>query len=77
MPEDSTPGNAQQGGKLPTAAVGMAGGGDQGVKDRAVPYIVSVDVSRAFDNVDAELLLGIVVPLMRSPEYLIIKYTEV
>ena len=41
------------------------------------PYIVSVDVSRAFDNIDAGMLLGIVEPLLRSPEYLIIKYSEV
>ncbi len=57
-----------------------AGGAERAVKDaggRAVPYIVSVDVSRAFDNVDADLLLGIVEPLLRSPEYLILKYTEV
>jgi len=43
----------------------------------AAPYIVSVDVSRAFDNIDAGMLLGIIEPLMRSPEYLIIKYSEV
>ena len=42
-----------------------------------VPYIVSVDVSRAFDNIDASMLLGIIEPLLRSPEYLIIKYSEV
>lgn len=42
-----------------------------------VPYIVSVDVSRAFDNIDADMLLEIVEPLLRSPEYLIIKYSEV
>ncbi len=41
------------------------------------PYIVSVDVSRAFDNIDAGMLLGIIEPLLRSPEYLIIKYSEV
>ena len=79
VPEDSAPGIVQHGGKrtLPTAAVGMADDGEEGPGGRTVPYIVSVDVSRAFDNVDAALLLGIVEPLMRSPEYLIIKYTEV
>ena len=41
------------------------------------PHIVSVDVSRAFDNIDAGMLLGIIEPLLRSPEYLIIKYSEV
>ena len=43
----------------------------------AAPYIVSVDVSRAFDNIDAGMLSGIIEPLLRSPEYLIIKYSEV
>lgn len=61
--------------RLPTA--GKAERDDRDVGGRAVPYIVSVDVSRAFDNVDADLLLGIVEPLLRSPEYLILKYTEV
>lgn len=42
-----------------------------------VPYIVSVDISRAFDNIDADKLLGIIEPLLRSPEYLIVKYAEV
>jgi len=41
------------------------------------PYIVSVDVSRAFDNIDASMLLGIIEPLLHSPEYLVIKYSEV
>ena len=42
-----------------------------------MPYIVSVDISRAFDNIDADKLLGIIEPLLRSPEYLIVKYAEV
>ena len=77
--EDSAPVHVQQSGKctLPTAAVGMSDHGEEEAGERAVPYIVSVDVSRAFDNVDANVLLGIAEPLMRSPEYLIIKYTEV
>lgn len=78
-PESVLPVHKRQGGRhtLPTAAAGMAGGGGQKAGVCAVPYIVSVDVSRAFDNVDADLLLGIVEPLLRSPEYLIIQYTEV
>lgn len=74
--EESAPVHILRGGKcaLATAAVSS---GDREAGDCAVPYIVSVDVSRAFDNVDASLLLSIVEPLMRSPEYLIIKYTEV
>ena len=78
-PEDSAQVNLQQGGKgmLPTAGRSIAGSGGKGAGARGVPYIVSVDVSRAFDNVDANLLLSIAEPLMRSPEYLIIKYTEV
>lgn len=77
--EDSAQVHVQQGVKctLPTAAMGMADGGDREAGECAVPYIVSVDVSRAFDNVDADVLLGIAEPLMRSPEYLIIKYSEV
>lgn len=78
-PEGALPVHKQQSGKhtLPTAAAGMAGGGGEDTGVWAVPYIVSVDVSRAFDNVDADLLLGIVEPLLRSPEYLIIQYIEV
>ncbi|GAB4814869.1 hypothetical protein N2152v2_001915 [Parachlorella kessleri] len=41
------------------------------------PYLVSVDVTRAFDHVDIGLLLGLVEPLLRHQEYLIVKYTEV
>lgn len=41
------------------------------------PYIVSIDVSRAFDNIDAGKLLRIVEPLFQSQEYLIVKYAEV
>ena len=79
VPTDPAPVEVQQSSNrmLPTAVVGMADGADKEARARAVPYIVSVDVSRAFDNVDADLLLGIVEPLLRSPEYLIIKYTEV
>lgn len=40
-------------------------------------HIVSADVSRAFDCVDAGKLLEIVEPLFRSPEYLIVKHFEV
>lgn len=62
------------------AAAGVRNNGgdvDRDSATRPVPYIVSVDVSRAFDNIDADMLLGIVEPLLRSPEYLIIKYSEV
>ena len=41
------------------------------------PYIVSIDVSRAFDNIDAQKLLSVVEPLLQSQEYLIVKYAEV
>ncbi len=62
-------------------AEGGANNDDQGSGSNtaacAAPYIVSVDVSRAFDNIDAGMLLGIIEPLLRSPEYLIIKYSEV
>lgn len=43
----------------------------------AVPYIVSFDVSRAFDNVDVAQLLLLVEPLLQQPRYLMVKYTEV
>lgn len=77
--EGALPVHQRQSGRhtLPTAAASMAGGGGEEAGVRAMPYIVIVDVSRAFDNVDADLLLGIVEPLLRSPEYLIIQYTEV
>ena len=42
-----------------------------------VPYIVSFDVSRAFDNVDVAQLLLLVEPLLQQPQYLMVKYTEV
>lgn len=42
-----------------------------------VPYLVSADVSRAFDNVDANKLIDIVEPMLRSQEYLIVKHIEV
>ena len=45
--------------------------------DHGMPYIVSIDVSRAFDNIDAEKLLRVVEPLFKSQEYLIVKYAEV
>ena len=45
--------------------------------DHGMPYIVSIDVSRAFDNIDAEKLLRVVEPLFKSQEYLVVKYAEV
>ncbi len=42
-----------------------------------VPYLVSADVSRAFDHVNADKLIDIVEPMLRSQEYLIIKHVEV
>ncbi len=61
-----------------TATEHVQNKGNSGTKAAdAVPYIVSVDVSRAFDNIDADMLLGIIEPLLRSPEYLIVKYAEV
>ena len=42
-----------------------------------VPYLVSADVSRAFDNVDADRIIGIVEPMLCSQQYLIIKHMEV
>ncbi|GAX76318.1 hypothetical protein CEUSTIGMA_g3764.t1 [Chlamydomonas eustigma] len=40
-------------------------------------YIVSVDISRAFDSIDIQRLLSIVEPAIKSPSYSMIKYCEV
>ena len=51
---------------------------DQDTPDRQPPmYIVSADVSRAFDCVDVERLLRVTEPLLSSPEYLLVKHVEV
>ena len=41
------------------------------------PYIVSVDVSRAFDHVDVTTLLELVSQLLQSENYLVVKYSEI
>ena len=41
------------------------------------PYLVSVDITRAFDSIDTELMLAIVAPVLQSHEYLIFRYLEV
>ena len=41
------------------------------------PYLVSFDVSRAFDCVDVTRLLDLVEPLLRQHDYLLVKYVEV
>jgi hypothetical protein len=58
------------------AAVGAAG------STAAAPaaqhaYVVSVDVSRAFDHVDLPTLLRLVEPLLTHDRYLVYKYAEV
>ena len=40
-------------------------------------YVVAADVSRAFDGVDIDRLLRVVEPLLRAPEYVLIKHVEV
>lgn len=40
-------------------------------------HAVSVDVTRAFDNVDIPLLLSLVEPLLRNDAYIVLKYQEV
>ena len=42
-----------------------------------MPFIVSFDVSRAYDNVDVSQLLLLVEPLLQQPQYLMVKYAEV
>ena len=41
------------------------------------PYLVSFDVSRAFDCVDVTRLLDLVEPLLGQRDYLLVKYVEV
>lgn len=43
----------------------------------AEPYIVTVDVSRAFDAVCVDRLLKIASPVLQSSQYLMVKYAEV
>lgn len=77
MPAQASVHVQQSRGQKPVRAAAAMAGQEDEAGERVVPYIVSVDVSRAFDNVDAEVLLGIVEPLLCCPEYLIVKYTEV
>jgi hypothetical protein len=39
-------------------------------------YVVSADVSRAFDCVDIERLLGLALPLFRAPDYTVVRCGE-
>lgn len=41
------------------------------------PHLLSVDITRAFDSIDTELMLAIVAPVLQSHEYLIFGYLEV
>ena len=43
----------------------------------AQPYIVSVDITRAFDNIDVTKLMQLVEPLFQCERYLLVKYQEV
>ena len=38
---------------------------------------MAVDVMRAFDGIDIDLMLAIVEPLLQHAEYLVMKYAEV
>jgi telomerase reverse transcriptase len=42
-----------------------------------VPHLVSADVTRAFDHVDIPSLLALAEPLLRSEQYLVLRYHEV
>ncbi len=44
---------------------------------RREPYVVTVDVSKAFDAVLVEKLLQIAMPILQSSQYLMVKYSEV
>ena len=41
------------------------------------PYIVSVDITRAFDNINVSKLMQMVEPLFQCERYLLVKYQEV
>ena len=45
--------------------------------DLEPPHAVCVDVSKAFDNVDVETLLGICSELLTAEKYTILKFTEI
>ncbi len=49
----------------------------RGPADLEPPYAVCVDVSKAFDNVDVETLLGICSELLTAEKYTILKFTEI
>ncbi len=53
------------------------GVGDSAGAPPPAPYLVSFDVSRAFDSVNVSRLLDLVEPLLRQREYLLVKYVEV
>lgn len=53
--------------------------GQQGLgpSNQQRPHLLSVDITRAFDSIDTELMLAIVAPVLQSHEYLIFRYLEV
>ena len=40
-------------------------------------FLVSADVSQAYDSIDVAKLMDIIEPLLKSPQYLIMKHAEV
>jgi telomerase reverse transcriptase len=52
----------------------QVGGSTRGTE---VPHAVCIDVSKAFDNVDIDTLLGICSSLLTSEKYTILKFTEI
>jgi len=57
--------------RINMAKTGAANSTDHG------PYVVCVDVSRAFDNIDVATLLDVVSSILNCEEYTIVKYTEI
>eukprot|EP00890_Picochlorum_soloecismus_P001725 jgi/Picsp_1/2553/NSC_00784-R1_telomerase reverse transcriptase len=57
--------------RINMAKAGAAASADHG------PYVVCVDVSRAFDNIDVATLLDVVSSILNCEEYTIVKYTEI
>lgn len=49
-----------------------SGGGGQ-----AQPYLVTVDIKRAFDAVDIKKLVALAQPILQSSQYLMVKFSEV
>ena len=41
------------------------------------PYLVTVDIKRAFDAVDIDKMVALAQPILQSSQYLMVKFSEV